>query len=320
MSSRRHDDYDPTAAADRSLYREHARITAGYTAFHQLDPSEALMRMEDYDEGEAILADRAALRAEIFSGFAEYLFADGPDPEEVRTRLEGFFKAFHPELARKIKGEKQWVDRDRIENVLRKHRHKLAALRESARGRGSLFAWNRELQSEPDFEGVRKALVNLVEYMASEGHTWKKLTGVAYAIAKALRPALIAGMSLEDIATLCGDEGRATPCNRIKRLYNRRIEASGGKGTQAPFQKTAATTAKYRTAQLGNSNRSKKQTSKQKHDHGKESHIHRQRHQDPASPEKTTLRSERDRGGHGKQGSQSQREKESRRDRGTEAA
>lgn len=250
------DDYDPIAAADRSLFRDSPRITAGASAYHALDPSEIAMRLEEFDPLAHAASERWALRNEIFSGFIEYCFADGPDPVEVRKRIDGFFQSFHPDLADRIQGPLVWVSPQVVAGVLGKHARKLEAVREVHRSRGSLSGWNRELEHEIDFETVREMLVELVKFMASEGKDWRRITSVAYCLAKALRPALIAGMSLEDIALLSGDEGgRATTQHRIKRLFNNRVEEAGFKACHVHFQKSAATIEKYRAAQKGNRNR-----------------------------------------------------------------
>jgi hypothetical protein len=252
-----HDDYDPIAAADRSLYRESNRLTAGASAYHALDPSEIAMRIEEFDPAEHAKTERWALRNEIFSGFVEYVFADGPHPFQVRERIQGFFESFHPDLAAKIAGPLEWVSEPIVAGVLEKHSAKLAAVRDAHRSRGSLSRWNDEMEQEIDFETVREMLVELVKFMASEGQDWRRITSVAYCIAKALRPSLIAGMSLADIALLSGDEGgRATPQHRIKRLFNNRVEAAGFKAFHVHFQKSSEVIKKYQTAQLGNHNRS----------------------------------------------------------------
>lgn len=255
---------DAVAGAERTLYREGARLTAGASAFHQLDPSEIAMRMEEYDPRAQALLDRANLRNEIFSGFAEYLFADGPAPECVRARVAGFLAAYAPELAERISGAQQWCAAAEVTAVMIKYRKKLVEMSLAACSRGALSTWSRDLEAEEDAECVRQTLAGLVEFLTSEGSTWRSLVAVAYCLAKALRPALIGGMSLEDIARLSGDQGgRATPCNRVKRLYNRRIEAAGGrKGAQVHFQKSCGTVAKYAEAQAGNSNRKTKRKHK----------------------------------------------------------
>ena len=253
-----HDEYDNAAAADRALFHARGSVTAGATAFHQLDPSEITMRLEEFDPRIHAASEKWELRNEIFSGFLEYVFADGPDPENVCARLEGFFQSFHPDLASAISGEKTWVSQEKVAAVLRKHQIKLAAVADSRLSRASLSRWNTELETEVDFECVREMLVELVIFMASEGRDWRRVTAVAYCIAKALRPSLIAGMSLADIAILSGDAGgRATPQNRTKRIFNDRVAAAGFKACHVHFQKSAAVIEKYRHAALGNSNRKK---------------------------------------------------------------
>lgn len=251
-----HHDYDQAETTDRILFRENSRLTTGCGAFHQLDPSEITMRMEEFDPHAHAASERWALRNEIFSGFVEYVFADGPAPSAVRSRIEGFFNSFHPDLAEKIHGPHQWITPDNVANVLRKHQTKLQAVADTHRSRGSLSRWHSELETEIDFESVREMLVELVKLMASEGHTWRHVTAVAYCVAKALRPSLIAGMSLDDISRLSGDEGgRATPQNRTKRIFNDRVQAAGFKAIHVHYQKSAEAIEKYREAQMGNSNR-----------------------------------------------------------------
>ena len=270
MSRSNHDDYDQAAAADRLVFRYGESLTCGASALHGMDPFEIACRIEEQkNPEERAAADRWALRHEIFSGFVEYVFADGPAPKDVRERLEGFFRSFYPELADRIRGEHEWVAPEKVATVLRKHYKKLAAVAAAQRSRGSLSHWNAELELEIDFEGVREMLVELVKLVASQGSDWRRVTAATYCIAKALRPALIAGMSLEDIAILSGDKGgRATPQNRTKRIYNDRVEAAGFKAIHVHFQKSAAVIEKYREAQKGNTNRrdAKRKPKKKNHD------------------------------------------------------
>lgn len=241
------------------------RDVYGASAHHGLDPSQMCMRLEEFDGEDHSTHERAALRNEIFNGFAEYLFADGPAPEAVRERIEGFLVSFHPDLARAITGEKIWVPQIIVDDVLRakKYADHLRANQHDATSRGALSVWVRELEAEFDLDTVWETIVGLITFLVSEGKTWKALTAVAYCIAKSLRPQLIASMSLHDIAILSGDAGgRATPSDRGKRLFNRRIAANGGKSTFAHYQKSAATVQKYALAQLGNKNRAKKRKTK----------------------------------------------------------
>ena len=263
-----YENYDQAAAADRLLFREGSRLTVGGNAFHQLDPSEIAMRIEEFGDLEHAASEREQLRQEMFCGLVEYIFADGPAPADIRSRLEGFFASFHPDLAAKIHGPVSWCAAETVAHVLHKHLKKLAEVRACARGRGSLFVWSRELEAELDWEFAKQTLIRFVELLASEGKTWRNLVAVAYGLAKAFRPMLIAGMSLHDIAILSGDEGgRATPCDRIKRLVNRRIASAGAKGCNVHFQKSPETVKKYSAAQMGNTNRTRKNPSKKtKHD------------------------------------------------------
>lgn len=253
-----HDEYDQTEAADRMLYRDNHRITAGASAYHQLDPAEITMRLEEFDPIEHAASELWALREEIFSGFIEYIFADGPDPGDVRMRIEGFLKSFSPDLVERIKGPEQWTATEKISGVLSKYQVKLSEVALHHSEKATLFRWNSELERESDFENVRKMLVELVKLMVSQGKHWRNLTSVAYCIAKALRPSLIAGMSLHDIAILSGDKGgRATPQNRVKRLYNDRVAGAGFKACHVHFQKSSEVIEKYSKAQMGNHNRRK---------------------------------------------------------------
>lgn len=259
------EDYDRAAYMDRLLVREGHRLTTGASSLHALDPSEMMMRMEEEaaDPAAAVSREREALRVEIFSGYAEYLFADGPEPEQVRARIEGFFQSFQPELL-PLRGAMVWVSHEVVGQVIRKHAPRLAALRAASQSRGALSEWYRELRREPDFESVCETIARLIAFTLREGNRWRNVVSVAYCLAKALRPHLIAGMSLEDIAKLSGDSGRATPSDRVRRLYNRVVERAGGKGCQVHFQKSAAVVEKYGQAQLGNQNRRSKSKPRRK--------------------------------------------------------
>ncbi len=232
----------------------------GISALHRLDPAGMAMKLEEHELDEYLLAERSALRAEIFCGFLEYLFAEGPAPNVVRERIEGFIFSYSYELGFQIKGEKQWVAPMDVDSVLAqpKYRQRLQECQNAATSRGALSVWVRELKNERDITCVDQTLMALATLMASEGKTWKACTAVAYCIAKSLRPQLIAGMSLHDIAILSGDAGgRATPSDRTRRIVNRRLAAAGAKACSVHFQKPDQAVQKYSTAQLGNKNRAK---------------------------------------------------------------
>jgi hypothetical protein len=249
---------------DRLLLKNVQRDVFGASAFHGLDPSQMCMALEEMDGEDHASRERVALRCEIFSGFVEYLFADGPEPECVRARIEGFFKAFHPKLAAGIKGPREWVATEAVSAVLGKTKYAahFRAEKDAATSRGALSTWVRDLEAEFDLECVWETIVALIGFMVSEGKTWKIVTAVAYCIAKSLRPHVLAGMSLEDIATLSGDRGRATPSHRGKRLISRRLAESGAKATHVHYQKSPEAVRKYSAAQMGNQNRAKKKSPK----------------------------------------------------------
>lgn len=104
-------------------------------------------------------------------------------------------------------------------------------------------------------EGRNEAMGKLLEYFFSEGPEPLALLRRMYAVAKAVRPHLLADMSLEDIALLSGDGGRATVSARIGRVYNLFIEQRGGGKVKAAFQKSATACGKYSEVQKGNKNR-----------------------------------------------------------------
>jgi hypothetical protein len=211
---------------------------------------------DEEDAGERAEAERYALRDEIFAGFMEYLFADGPEPSAVRARIAGIMGDLSETVAVRMHGPETWADAAVVAAVLRRHHGRL--IHAEGRSRARLSVWLGDLARERDQEVVTGTLARLLALLVCEGCTWRAAVAQAFALAKALRPQLIGGMPLSDMARLCGDAGRATPCARVKRLYNARLAASGAKGTQAPYQKSAGAAAQYAAAQAGNSNRSKR--------------------------------------------------------------
>ena len=108
----------------------------------------------------------------------------------------------------------------------------------------------------PTNEEVRQeAFHKLLNYFFADGAHPLDVVRRVYATVKALRPDLIGDMSLEDLAVLSGDGGRATTSARIRRIYNKLIEDHDGGKVSAWFQKSESTVEKYRQAQQGNSNR-----------------------------------------------------------------
>lgn len=246
---------------DRQALRHAARDTYGSPALHGLDPSEILCQIEEatHQPHLAIIHERQALRNEILSGFIEYAFCDGPDPYLVRQRIAGFIASYDPAACHTIKAVADWIQPAHVRFILRKPAY-LAKLRENStpHRETSLAEWHRELAAEIDTECVESTITEIIRLIRSQGSTWRTVVAVAYSLAKALHPHLLAGMSLADIAALCGDKGRATSGHRTKRIYNRRLEAAGAKSTHVPYQKTETTIAKYKKAQIGNQNRTLK--------------------------------------------------------------
>ncbi len=254
-------------ALDRAAIRYAERDTYGSSALHGLDPSEIVCRLEESanDPAAHVAQEKEALRREILSGFIEYAFADGPDPEKVRERLAGFIQSFSLEVHARMRGPESWVDPATVRAILRKPAY-AAKLRTmaSSRPEARLAEWSIHLDSEVDVATVRQTISAIIALLVSEAPRWKTVVACSFAMAKAYHSHLLAGMSLDDIATLCGDKGRATPSDRIKRLHNRRVEAAGAKATHVAFQKSETTVRKYSAAQLGNSNRCLQKSSSRK--------------------------------------------------------
>lgn len=245
---------DRMAAAEREMATGGDRLTAGATALHALSPAELAMLADDAPDAAGSAAEeRMALRDEVFAGFMEYLFGDGPEPGAVRVRIAGIMGSLAAETAERMHGPEEWSDAAAVGRVLRRHESRLAT--DGARGRAKLSVWLWELAAEDDQECVSSTILHLLGLLVSEGTLWRSAVAMAFALAKALRPQLIGDMSLADIAVLCGDGGRATPSARGKRLYNARLAGGGAKGSSAPYQKREGTVRKYRDAQQGNKNR-----------------------------------------------------------------
>ena len=258
---------DPDNVLDRVHHREAEHETAGFDSLHQRSPAEIVSEREEMDADEAAraAAEREALRSELFAAMLDYLFAAGPDPRDVRARIEACLESFHPTLHLQIGGPTEWADGDEIEATLRKHAPAIRRLQSVATANASLYQWSAALEAEADQVTINRTLKGLAGHLAREEKTWKNLTAAAFAVAKALRAELLAGMSLADIAVLCGDGGgRATPSNRGKRLVNRPIEENTQRPAQLHYQKNASTIEKYRAAQKGNHNRRKQPQRKRK--------------------------------------------------------
>lgn len=262
---------DPADMTDYRLRRDRDHMTGGGDAVWALDPAEILARREEAPETHR-KREREALREEIFNGLLEYLFADGLEPWHVSARARAFLAGvieIHPcptatgplrEQYQKLihdPGDDFWKNVDEVASALRPYAERIRALREALQGAAPLSTWFADLAEEHDHPTVNDSLRCLAALLFSQGHRPRHITGVAYCLAKTLKPHLIGGMSLHTIAILSGDKGRATPQARIERIYTRLLEDSGARATRYAHQKTAATAEKCREAQMGNSNRNK---------------------------------------------------------------
>lgn len=114
---------------------------------------------------------------------------------------------------------------------------------------------------EINWEERTRGMVAMLDYFFADGPHPLLVVRRIFAIVKAVRPKLIFGMSLRQLAVLCDDgrgpfsDGRATQSARIKRLFEEPIAKAGMRGTKASFQKTEAATAKYAARAKGNQNR-----------------------------------------------------------------
>ena len=93
----------------------------------------------------------------------------------------------------------------------------------------------------------------LMEFFFQSGPDPLAVLRHVFALGKAVSPHLMGDMSMDDIAIICADGGKATVSARIQRIYSKTLEDAGMSG-KASCQKTSE---KYRTSQLGNNNRVK---------------------------------------------------------------
>lgn len=96
-------------------------------------------------------------------------------------------------------------------------------------------------------------LRTMLRYIHQHGPDPLRILRNHFALTKAVAPELIGNMSLDDIAILCADKGKATVSARVKAIYNRPLERCG-MDSAASFQKRG----RYAEAQKGNQNRRKK--------------------------------------------------------------
>lgn len=119
---------------------------------------------------------------------------------------------------------------------------------------GGDVEWN-EVRWEARLEAFRLML----EFFFQGGPEPLQVLRHVMALTKAVNPALLGDMSLEDISIICADGGRATVSARIKRIYNGTLAAAGMEA-RAAFQKTG----NFSEPQKGNKNRVANPTKKQR--------------------------------------------------------
>lgn len=261
---------DPADTTDYQLRHGRHHMTGGGDAVWAMDPAEMCARMEEQAAGYA-QREREALREEIFNTLLEYLFADGPEPWNVSARARAYLANVidhHPEGHSALSifynrmvaaGEDDfWVGSKKVAEELKTYAGRFREIREHLQGSAPLSAWFASLRAEEDGETVWDSLRFLSLVLFSQGVRPRQITGVAYCLAKTLKPHLIASMSLHSIAVLSGDEGgRATPQARCKRIYTLLLEEAGARATRYHHQKSATCAERCRQAQIGNNNRTK---------------------------------------------------------------
>lgn len=239
-------------AMDREVMREMDRTTSGADAHHRaLRPDEEAM-MHEEGHMEDAQATRDALREEIFAGVCDYTVSGGLHPAKVRERMETVMRRFAPEIYPAMRGGYVWWDEAQVMKTL-----DALAGRVGAPCAASLFSLSGKIREEKDQKFVFQSFNRMCQFWVEEGCEWKKALSAHLVIMKALRPELIGQMSLEEIAVLCGDKGKATVSARAKRIFSRRLASAGMQGTHAHFQKSPEAVEKYRAAQMGNTNRKK---------------------------------------------------------------
>jgi hypothetical protein len=262
---------DTSDSTDYQLRHGRNHMTGGGDALWGLDPSEILSRMEEASETDS-QREREALREEIFNTLLEYLFADGVEPWMVSARARAYIAGVIDQAEdlqtikaldlhfQKITREKEddfWKTAAAVSKALTPYAARFREIRSTLTGNASLSDWFKTLRTEEDRETVQESLRSLALLLVSQGTRPRHITGVVYCLAKTLKPELIASMSLETIAVLSGDKGRATPQARCNRIYTLLLEQAGARATRYHHQKSATTAERCRAAQMGNSNRNK---------------------------------------------------------------
>lgn len=109
------------------------------------------------------------------------------------------------------------------------------------------------LSSEEVQEVRAEAFIATMDFIYADGPEPLMLVRRILVLAKAIKPELLGGMSMEDMAILSDDSGRATVSARLERVYTRFLKNNGARVTKSRSQKKK--TSKYREAAVGNTNR-----------------------------------------------------------------
>lgn len=243
---------------DAALVHHGGAMTAGMDSLNALDPFEVLCRLE---AGEAPDAETWGARNEGFNALMVYLLERGPDPEEVARR----FRSMALEVAPRVVewGEGGWAP-GVLGSAWKGVRAEVeAALRRLVLRRGRLGVGGGKVSRAWEVVGCldepgRGALKAAVEWFAMAGPAPLHVVRRVLIITKSLKADVVRGMSLEEMAVLCLDGGRATVCARGKRDYNATIERVGARKVKAPHQKSPEAVANMAQAQKGNRNRQKR--------------------------------------------------------------
>jgi hypothetical protein len=238
-------------ALDRRVLRDFERMTSGADYHHLRRPDELAMAHEEDADGHD---ERDALREEIFAASCDFTLSAGPHPAMVMAKMKSVMRRFDLRSYHKMRCAGAWWNPVAVGRVLAAHE---VGTRPEGGPPVCLVSISSKIREEHDQRFVFQSYKGLCEFWVSEGYEWRKAVAVQFAIVKALRPALIGSMSLDEIAVLCGDAGKATVSARVKRLFSRRLAAQGMLGTFAHFQKSPEAVEKYRAAQIGNHNRNK---------------------------------------------------------------
>jgi len=240
---------------DVAAYHAAQTMTAGAAAYHGRDPRQALEALEAVPEDHL---EQWVRRDEAYNGLMEWVFAAGPDPRRVARRLGQLAKLASPALVAceawwPKNVERPWDGRGaEVEEVLRGVTRRRRQRYGGGAAGDSQRAWQYwESLCELGRDTVRRVMRWWWAAGPTPVHPVRRVLGIA----KASKPWLVHDMSLEEIAVLGLDGGRATVSARVMRDYNGTIEEHTSAKIRAPFQKTFSAAANMAAAQKGNTNR-----------------------------------------------------------------